>query len=278
MREFAAALILSRLKGVGAATFRRMIEEHGLPSLALRHWRSYLKTKPPLAAVSSRKASTRNSVAAAIRLVRSGRLSGWYFSQPGYPPQLFDLGEPPPVIFASSQIPQCRFAAVVGARRVEPEAVDLTESVCRQLIEQGLAIVSGGASGVDTVAHRTALNAGAYTLAILGAGLDVIYPAANADLFSEIRKNGALMTELLPGAPPVRSFFPTRNRIIAAMADTVVVVQAATGSGSMITATWAARLGRKVLTLSPPSGKEHSAAWAGNLALLNSGVKPFFPG
>ncbi len=276
MREFAAALILSRLKGVGAATFRRMIEEHGLPSAALRHWRNYLESEPPLAAVSRRKASTRNSVAAAIRLMRSGKLSGWYFSQPGYPSQLSDLGEPPPVIFASSQIPRCRFAAVVGARRIEPAAVNLTELVCRELMAQGFAIVSGGASGVDTVAHRTALNAGAYTLAVLGTGLDVIYPAANAGLFSEICKNGALMTELLPGAPPVRSFFPTRNRIIAAMAEMIVVVQAAAGSGSMITATWAARLGRKVMTLPPPPGKEDSAAWAGNLALLNSGVKPFF--
>lgn len=277
MREFAAALILSRLKGVGAATFRRLLEEHGVPSAALRHWRSYLKTDPKLAAVSLKKASTRSSIAAAIRLVRSGRLLTWHFAQPGYPPQLSDLGEPPPVIFASSQIQPCRFAAVVGARSIEPEAVVLTESVCRSLVAQGFAIVSGGASGVDTVAHRTALNLGAYTLAVLGTGLDVVYPAANAGLFAEIRKSGALMTELMPGARPVRSFFPTRNRIIAAMAETVIVVQAAADSGSMITATWAARLGRNLMTILPPPGKENSAAWAGNLALLNSGVEQFFP-
>ncbi len=275
MREFAAALILSRLKGVGAATFRRMLAENGTPSAALRCWRSYLKTDPALSSVSLRKASTRSSIAAAIRLVRSGELLGWYFSQPGYPSQLAELGEPPPVIFASSLIPQCRFAAVVGARSIEPEAVALTESVCRHLMAQGFAIVSGGASGVDTVAHKTALNSGVYTLAVLGTGLDVVYPAANAGLFSEIRKAGALMTELMPGARPVRSFFPTRNRIIAAMAETVVVVQAAAGSGSMITASWAARLGKNVMTVRPPSGKEEAVAWAGNIALMNSGVKPF---
>jgi len=278
MREFAAALILSRLKGVGAATFRRIVEEHGLPSAALRHWRSYLKTEPVLTAVSVKKASTRSSTATAIKLVRSGELLGWYFSQPGYPLQLADLGEPPPVIFASSLIPKRRFAAVVGARSIEPETAALTESICRCLIAQGFAIVSGGASGVDTVAHRTTLNSGAYTLAVLGTGLDVIYPAANADLFADIRQNGALMTELLPGARPVRSFFPTRNRIIAAMAEIVVIVQAAAGSGSMITASWASRLERKVMTVAPPSGKAGSAAWAGNVALMNSGVKPFLPG
>ncbi|GAB1353560.1 hypothetical protein MASR1M12_22960 [Erysipelotrichia bacterium] len=278
MREFAAALILSRLKGVGAATFRRMLEEHGSPSAALRHWRRYLKTDPTLTPVSLRKASTRNLLAASIRLVRSGELLGWYFLQPGYPPQLADLGEPPPVIFASSLISQRRFAAVVGARSIEPEAVALTESVCRHLIAQGYAIVSGGASGVDTVAHRTALDSGVYTIAVLGTGLDVIYPAANAGLFTEIRKNGALMTELMPGARPARSFFPTRNRIIAAMAETVIVVQAAAGSGSMITANWAARLGRNVMTILPPSGKENAVAWEGNRILLNSGARPVLPG
>ena len=278
MREFAAALILSRLKGVGAATFRQLLEEHGLPSAALRHWRRYLKTDPTLAAVSLKKASTRSLLAAAIKLVRSGELLGWYFLQPGYPPQLADLGEPPPVIFASSLIAQCRFAAVIGARSIEPEAVALTESVCRNLIRQGYAIVSGGASGVDTVAHRTALDSGVYTIAVLGTGLDVVYPAANAGLFTEIRKNGALMTELMPGARPARSFFPTRNRIIAAMAETVSVVQAAAGSGSMITANWAARLGRNVMTILPPSGKENAVAWEGNRILLNSGARPVLPG
>lgn len=277
MREFAAALILSRLKGVGAATFRRMLEEYGLPSAALRHWRGYLKTDPTLAAVSLRKASTRSSIAATIRLMRSGKLLGWYFLQPGYPLQLADLSEPPPVVFASSLIEQHRFAAVVGARNLEPETVALTRSVCQKLVAQGFAIVSGGASGVDTIAHRTALESGAYTLAVLGTGLDVAYPAANAGLFSEIRRNGALMTELMPGARPVRSFFPTRNRIVAAMAETVIVVQAAAGSGSMITANWAARLGRNTMTVLPPPGKRDAAAWAGNITLLNSGVKPFLP-
>ncbi len=277
MREFAAALILSRLKGVGAATFRRMLEEHRLPSTALQHWRNYLKTAPKLAAVSQRKASTRDSIAATIKLVRSGKLLGWYFSQPGYPPQLADLGEPPPVVFASGQIQQCRFAAVVGARSIEPEAVALTASVCRRLMAQGFAIVSGGASGVDAIAHRTALDSGTYTLAVLGTGLDVIYPAANAALFAEIRRSGTLMTELMPGARPARSFFPTRNRIIAAMAETVVVIQAAAGSGSMITASWAARLQRNVMTVPPPPGRQLSAAWAGNVALLNSGAQPFLP-
>ncbi|HMM61643.1 MAG TPA: DNA-processing protein DprA, partial [Candidatus Rifleibacterium sp.] len=131
---------------------------------------------------------------------------------------------------------------------------------------------------VDTVAHRTALDSGVYTIAVLGTGLDVIYPAANAGLFTEIRKNGALMTELMPGARPARSFFPTRNRIIAAMAETVIVVQAAAGSGSMITANWAARLGRNVMTILPPSGKENTVAWEGNRILLNSGARPVLPG
>jgi DNA processing protein len=119
------------------------------------------------------------------------------------------------------------------------------------------------------------MNEGAYTLAVLGTGIDVVYPAVNRELFGRIRASGTLMTELMPGARPARSFFPTRNRLIAALAETVVVVQASENSGSMITATWAKRLGRSLLVVSSPVGSEEPDMWAGNRQLLNAGAVPF---
>ncbi len=207
--------------------------------------------------------------------MKLGQLLGWYYSQEGYPVQLKDLGEPPPVLFATSPVKPLRYAAVVGARAMAPETPELVRSVCNKLIGQGYAIVSGGAAGVDAIAHQAALDAGIYTLAVLGTGLDIVYPACNRALFADICCQGALMTELMPDTRPARSFFPTRNRIIAAMAETVFVVQASAKSGSTITADWARRLGRRLITLAPPASTESPLLWEGNQLLIASGAEVF---
>lgn len=274
LREFAAALRLSREKGVGAATFRRLIEEHGLPSVALLFWRKLLRSGHCPGQISSRKSATADKIEKTCRMLKAGKFHGWFYSQPGYPAQLRDLSEPPPVVFATGPIGQSRFAAVVGARLMAPETSHITERVCHRLFADKYAIVSGGAAGVDAVAHTTALDEGVYTLAVLGTGIDVIYPAANLELFAKIRGAGALMTELMPGTRPARSFFPTRNRLIAAMAETVVVIQASEKSGSMITAAWAKRLGRSLMVVVPPAASEKSDVWAGNRKLLSAGAIP----
>ncbi len=272
MRELAAALRLSREKGVGAAMFRRLIDEFILPSIALRSWRNHIGARHSLMAVSLGKSKTTAQIRQTLALIKAGNLQGWYYSQSGYPPQLHDLGEPPPLFFATSALPSLRFAAVVGARKMAAGTSGLVEAVCRKLAANGYAIVSGGAAGVDAVAHTAALDCRAYTLAVLGTGLDVVYPACNRDLFEKIRAEGALMTELMPGTRPARSFFPTRNRIIAAMAEVVVVVQASEKSGSIITADWARRLHRRLLVVDPPDGSDPDA-WAGNLRLLADGAE-----
>jgi DNA processing protein len=275
LREFAAALKLSREKGVGAATFCALINKYVLPSLAWRYWQKRLRSGQVTSAVSSAKSPTTEKIEQTLQMIREKQLLGWYFSQPGYPEQLKDLGEPPPVLFASSPVRSMKYAAVVGARALAPEAPELVKAVCSKLFSQGYAIVSGGAAGIDAVAHRAALDAGVYTLAVLGTGLDIVYPRSNRDLFADIACAGALMTELMPGTRPARSFFPTRNRIIAAMADIVVVVQAATKSGSAITADWARRLKRPLFTVAPPSSAADSLQWAGNQMLIETGAAIF---
>ena len=276
LREFAAALRLSREKGVGAATFRRLIDEHGLPCAALRFWRRNSIKASELAAVSLNKSPTAQRIRDTLKMMRSGQLLGWYYSQPGYPEQLKDLGEPPPVFFASAPLRPVKYAAVVGARHLALETPMLVAAASKILMDQGYALVSGGAAGVDSLAHQAALDAGFYTLAVLGTGLDIVYPAGNLQLFKRIREAGALMTELMPGARPARSFFPTRNRIIAAMAETVVVIQASLQSGSMITAGWARRLNRRLLVVQPPTGSTDAELWAGNRQLLESGAEAMF--
>ncbi len=276
LREFAAALQLSREKGVGAAAFRRLLDLCAIPSLALDHWQETggrLKQRPRQ---SQLKSSTIAMIAAALEKVASGEMKGWYYSQSGYPVQLNDLGEPPPVIFGSSEIRPVRYAAVVGSRKLSPDAVELERELVRQLVSEGYAIVSGGAEGADSVALHESLDLGAYTAAVFATGLDVVYPPANAELFEKIRGRGVVLTEMLPGAKPQRSFFPARNRIIAALADVVAVVQAGAGSGSLITAAWASRLGRRLIVLPPLAAA--AEAWAGNVKLIEAGAGIFRPG
>lgn len=273
MQEFTAALKLSREKGVGAATFRRLMEKHCFPTLAYQAWLKERSGQEITAAVSQRKSSTDEQVAQTLSQLASGNISGCYYSQAGYPEMLKDLGEPPPVLFLVGDMPETRFAAVVGARKCLPYAEKMTIALVKCLISEGFTIISGGATGIDTVAHQAALDCGCRTVAVLATGVDVVYPAGNRDLFEKIKKNGALVSEMMPGSKPVRSFFPTRNRLIAALADVVAVVQADAGSGSLITAGWAAKLGRKILTVKPPAGQPE--IWAGNVKLIAAGAGIF---
>lgn len=273
MHEFVAALKLSREKGVGASTFRRLIDSHVLPSVALRVWHDQSSERTAPLAVSLKKSATEEHVERAITMIANGEVNGYYYGQAGYPRLLKDLSEPPPVIFFRGVLPEGRFAAVVGTRKMLAEGSKATVQLVERLVEQGFVIVSGGAMGIDSVAHQTAIACGGKTIAVLATGIDIVYPAGNADLFAEIRKQGALITELMPGAKPMRSFFPTRNRLIAALAEVVAITQADLNSGAMITAAWAARLGRKIITISPATSQP--IHWAGNIKLIEKGATVF---
>ncbi|MBU1106354.1 MAG: DNA-processing protein DprA [Candidatus Riflebacteria bacterium] len=276
LQEFSAALQLSRLKGVGAATFRQLLDRYHIPSLALASWLAEAVEKVSDLPQSRQKSATRAMIENAVEKVGSGEFKGLYYSQSGYPSQLHDLGEPPPILFSSDDIRPVRFAAIVGSRKMAAEAERPTRELVRQLVAEGYSIVSGGAAGVDAVAHHEALCLGSYTVAVLATGLDIVYPRTNATLFDNIRQSGVLLSEMMPGAKPQRSFFPTRNRIIAALADVVAIVQAGKSSGALITAAWASKLGRRLLVLAPQSGC--SELWAGNAKLIEAGAGVYCPG
>jgi len=153
--------------------------------------------------------------------------------------------------------------AIVGTRGAFREGIELAGELAAGLVRAGLTVVSGGAIGVDAAAHRGALSAGGSTLAVLGSGLDQLFPARNRALFHEIAARGALVTAHAPDTPPRRWQFPARNRIVAALSEAVIVVEAPSRSGALNTASHARRLGLPVLAA--PRG-------AGALGLLRRGA------
>ncbi|WP_456411937.1 DNA-processing protein DprA [Oceanithermus sp.] len=184
----------------------------------------------------------------------------------GYPPTLRHLADPPPLVYLKGSWNfEAPAVAVVGSRRAQPWALDFARGLARSLAEAGVAVISGLARGVDTAAHEGALAGGGPTLAVLGSGVDVVYPPENAGLAAQV----TLMSELPLGSGPSAGSFPRRNRLIAALADAVVIVQAPEKSGALITAALAAELGREVLVV---PGRPSDWASRGSNRLLADGA------
>lgn len=166
---------------------------------------------------------------------------------PDYPADLGHLALPPPVLCVCGDLPSAPAVAIVGSRRTDAYGQEVAEQFARSLAAAGVTIVSGFARGIDAAAHRGALAAeGGRTVAVLGCGLGVDYPAGHERLGREIAARGALVSEFPCGLPPRSWHFPMRNRVIAALSAGTLVVQAAPRSGSLLTARWAADLGREV--------------------------------
>lgn len=162
--------------------------------------------------------------------------------------------------------------AVVGSRRATPAGIDIALSIGRDLAAANIQVISGMARGVDAGAHQGALAGGGTTVAVLGCGIDVCYPAEHAALRRAIEASGCTLTEEAPGTPPLRWQFPKRNRLIAALAEAVIVVEATPRSGALSTARWAADLGREVLAV---PGSIRSPQSEGTNLLIRDGARPY---
>ncbi len=160
----------------------------------------------------------------------------------GYPAELERLSDPPAELFVHGRLPGESLVAVVGSRDADKSMLRFAEELSAGIVDCGLGVVSGGAHGVDTAAHRGALAAGGSTVVVLGSGFGHVYPAANRELFHAAIGKGAVLTEFERDCPPTRWTFPRRNRIVAALAEAVVVVQARERSGALITAARAREL------------------------------------
>ncbi|MCL6614511.1 MAG: DNA-processing protein DprA [Firmicutes bacterium] len=192
---------------------------------------------------------------------------------PGYPRLLAKIPDPPPVLFVRGKIgPEDEAAvAVVGTRNPTPTGRFTAERLAGDLARQGVTIVSGMARGIDTAAHRGAIEAGGRTIAVLGSGLDVVYPPENLGLYEEIAAGrGAVVSESPLGTDPLPMNFPARNRVISGLSLGVVVIEAASDSGSLITAGHAAEQGREVFAVPGPVELELSR---GPNRLIKQGAK-----
>lgn len=170
-----------------------------------------------------------------------------------YPARLLDLRDPPSQVHVLGAWPaDAPAVAVVGTRDASPYGERVTRELVRALARAGVAVVSGMARGIDAAAHRAALEAGAPTLAVLGTGVDVPYPAGHRALHAELAERGAVLSEQPPGRRAFPGCFPRRNRLIAALADATLVVEAGPKSGALITAAHALELGRTVAAVPGP--------------------------
>lgn len=189
-----------------------------------------------------------------------------------YPLLLAEINDPPLVLYYWGELQKEEMAlGIVGTRRATPYGLAVAEKLSEELTEDGFTIVSGLARGIDSAAHRGALKAKGRTIAVLGSGLDRIYPPENKKLAMEIAaNNGCLLTEFPPGMPPLKQNFPQRNRIISGLSRGIIVVEAGEKSGALITVDFALEQGRDVFAVPGPITSEKSK---GTNNLISEGAK-----
>ncbi|MHB1653918.1 MAG: DNA-processing protein DprA [Desulfitobacteriaceae bacterium] len=188
-----------------------------------------------------------------------------------YPRLLAELSDAPPLLYYKGHLKEGQeVLAMVGSRRATPYGKAAAEFLAREVAASGIAVISGLARGIDTSAHKGALSAQGITWAVLGCGVDLIYPPENRKLAEGILERGALISEFIPGTPPDSPHFPARNRLISGCSRGVVVVEAALKSGAMITVDFALEQGREVFAVPGPIFSEMSK---GTNYLLRQGAK-----
>lgn len=194
------------------------------------------------------------------------------FGSPVYPAALAAIPDPPPILWrrGAAAVLEAPVVAVVGSRTGSRYALEVAARLGSELADRGVAVASGLARGVDAAAHRGALAAGGPTIAVLGCGVDVVYPPEHGPLMEKVAAGGVVVSEFAPGAPPRPFHFPQRNRIISGLSLAVVVVEASERSGSLVTARHAAEQGREVMAV---PGNVLTGRSRGGHALIRDGAK-----
>lgn len=188
-----------------------------------------------------------------------------------YPNILMNIPDPPIALYCRGKLEKEAVSlAIVGSRRATAYGLDMARRLSQELVKHGVTIVSGMARGIDSKAHAGALEGGGRTIAVLGCGIDIVYPAENKGLMNKIIQSGAVISEFLPGSPPIPFNFPARNRIISGLSQGVVIVEANEKSGSLITADFALEQGRDVFAV---PGNINSMNSTGTNKLIKDGAK-----
>ena len=189
-----------------------------------------------------------------------------------YPALLKEIIDPPLALFYRGDLSLLKkpLVSVVGSRRASAYGANAARMLARELVAAGAGIVSGLARGIDAAAHEAALDAGGATIAVLGTGIDVLYPRSHRRLTRSIESRGLLLTEFPPGTPPLAANFPIRNRVISGLSHGTIIVEATSRSGSLITARMAAEQGREVFAV---PGSIFAAGTEGTHRLIQYGAK-----
>lgn len=268
-------LALSLTPGIGSTLMRRLLDRFNTPEAVFHAPMKELSKieglgekvvqeirKGPLEKVVERELSLLREVGGRVITLKDEE----------YPKRLKDIYDPPALLYVRGALKkEDEFAiSIVGSRKTTPYGRWFTEKVSQELARHGLTIVSGMARGIDSLAHWGAISGGGRTIAVLGCGVDVIYPSENRNLFAKMIDRGAILSEFPMGSPPEGGHFPRRNRIISGLSLGVVVVQASEKSGSLITAGYALEQGREVFAVPGNVGTESSR---GTHRLIKEGAK-----
>jgi len=268
-----AWLALSLTHGLGGEGARRLLKEFGSPEAVFAASGGLLRNlvKAEVAAEIG-KGIDEAALAPVLAWLEEGNNHLVTLADGDYPQSLLNIPDPPLLLYVKGRLDLLNHPAlaVVGSRNATPQGLNNAEAFARTLSDAGLCVISGLAHGIDAAAHRGALRAQGSSIAVVGTGLDKVYPAANRDLAHELAAEGALISEFPLGTPPLAANFPRRNRIISGMSLGCLVVEASLQSGSLITARLALEQGREVFAI---PGSIHAPQSKGCHALIKQGAK-----
>ncbi len=265
----------SKVKGIGAARTKKLLEYFGDLKSA---WEAHeiqlieagLGNKTIQALFEVRKTLDLDGE---FEKILQGGIKICTINDGDYPKKLLTIEYPPPVLYLRGEILEedAYAVAIVGTRHITAYGRQVTEELARFLAQNRITVISGLARGIDSAAHRSALEAGGRTIAVFGCGVDIIYPPEHRALAEAVVKNGALVSDYYPGTPPDGVNFPPRNRIISGLSMATVVVEAGETSGALITAEFAASQGREVFAV---PGNIYAMRSKGTNRLIRDGAIP----
>lgn len=277
-RERAYWLAWSQIKGIGAVSLKKIYRHFGslqaaweAPAIAFAEVEG-INSKTGQAIGQSRAKDYPQQL---IEQHLKDNPLFWTPSDPAYPRLLLEIPSPPPLLYYTGQVELAEnqgskpLVGIVGTRNPTEYGKRWTKKIAQALVNHGFGIVSGMAAGIDTVAHHACLSAQGRTIAVLGTGVDIVYPYSNRNLHQQLQKTGLIVSEYPARTQPDRGHFPARNRIIAGLCRAVVIIEAPKRSGALITARFANDFGRDVYVL---PGSLDSSQSLGCLSLLNSGA------
>jgi DNA processing protein len=274
--ELAAWLRLATARGLRPAALRTLLDAFGMPETLLGTPFCALAEVAGDAAADAALAQPGPDFAQRLAEVIAWRAQPGNgivtLSDPAYPPLLLAMPDPPPLLYVKGRVDllHAKCVAVVGSRNATPQGLEDAARFARALSDAGLTVVSGLALGIDGAAHRGALAGRGSTVAVIGTGADIVYPATHHGLAHEIAAAGAIVSEWPLGTPARSAHFPQRNRLIAGLVNGVLIVEAAMRSGSLITARLANEMGRDVFAI---PGSIHAPLSRGCHRMIKQGAK-----